>query len=334
MSSYKKFTSLLVLASAAGLGMAAQAFAADPVDPNQMIAAMEKAFGVTPGQRRNHTKGTCASGEFVGLKAGAQYSRSALFSGTTIPVVARFSLGGGNPHASDSDKGGRGMALEFKLGKELQHMTMLNVPVFGASVPGTFYDLLVALAPDEKTGKPDPEKMKLFRESHPDFHGMSSFIGSHNPPANYANAPYYSLHAFKFVDKTDKQTLVRWEFQPQDGMRPLTDAEMNKGETDFLENALIERTQAGPVKWDMFITLGQAGDSEVDASKPWPEDRLKVQVGTLALTSASNQTNGSCEPINFDPLVLADGIMATPDPVLRARSAAYAISFGKRLSGL
>ena len=40
-----------------------------------------------------------------------------------------------------------------------------------------------------------------------------------------------------------------------------------------------------------------------------------------------------CESINFDPMVMADGIAPTNDPVLRFRSQAYAVSFGKRLSG-
>jgi len=41
----------------------------------------------------------------------------------------------------------------------------------------------------------------------------------------------------------------------------------------------------------------------------------------------------ACEPINFDPLVMADGIAPTNDPVLLFRSPAYGVSFGKRLSG-
>jgi hypothetical protein len=55
------------------------------------------------------------------------YSRSLLFSGSTIPVVARFSVAGGNPNASDTEKSPRGMALEFRLANgSLQHMTMLK----------------------------------------------------------------------------------------------------------------------------------------------------------------------------------------------------------------
>ena len=45
------------------------------------------------------------------------------------------------------------------------------------------------------------------------------------------------------------------------------------------------------------------------------------------------QKGAACEGINFDPLVMADGIAATNDPVLKFRSPAYAVSFGKRLSG-
>lgn len=127
------------------------ASAAEPeVTPDQVVTSIENVFGVTPGQRRNHIKGICAAGQFVGIhKAAVAYTRSALFSGKPVPVVARFSLAGGNPKAPDTAKSPRGMALEFSLpNNEIQHMTMLNVPVFGAARPSTFYDQMVALKPD------------------------------------------------------------------------------------------------------------------------------------------------------------------------------------------
>jgi catalase len=334
MQTFKLKPVALILGFALLLDVSGKAPMADEVSPVDMVAAMEKAFGVTPGQRRNHTKGTCAVGEFTGLTDGAGYSRSGLFSGSPVPVTARFSVGGGDPHANDSDKGVRGMALEFKLPDGgLQHMTMLNVPIFGASVPQTFFDLLVALKPDEATGHPNPDAVKAFAESHPDFQAMGHFIETHNPPTSYANSPYYSLHAFRFMNKDNNSTLVRWEFQPQDGVKPLSDEELQKGVADFLEKTLIDRAGQSSIRWDMYIRIGQPGDAETDASQPWPEDRLKVKVGTLSLTGASSQADGTCEKINFDPLVVADGIAPTDDPVLRIRSGAYAVSYGKRLSG-
>jgi catalase len=37
--------------------------------------------------------------------------------------------------------------------------------------------------------------------------------------------------------------------------------------------------------------------------------------------------------INYDPLVMSDGIAPTDDPVLLFRSPSYALSFVKRLQG-
>jgi len=94
---------LLTLASSGAplLALGAQDPAPEVTGP-QMIDAFEGTFGVHPGQRRNHIKGTCAAGAFVGTPDAAALSRSALFSGKAIPVVARFSLGGGSPEVPDA----------------------------------------------------------------------------------------------------------------------------------------------------------------------------------------------------------------------------------------
>src|SRR5262245_40678705 len=114
-----------------------------------VVAALEGAYGVHPGERRHHTKGTCALGAFVGRSEAAAYSRSALFAGDAVPVVARFSLAGGDPHAPDAEKSPRGMALECRLPHgSLPQMTMINTPMFFAAVPRTFLDKMLALSPD------------------------------------------------------------------------------------------------------------------------------------------------------------------------------------------
>lgn len=54
-------------------------------------------------------------GIFVGAPEAAEYSRSQLFSGQEIEVVVRFSLAGGDPEASDTEKSPRGLCLQFRL---------------------------------------------------------------------------------------------------------------------------------------------------------------------------------------------------------------------------
>ncbi|MCC6917155.1 catalase family peroxidase [Nitrosomonas sp.] len=316
---------------AAPPGMAAE----QEATPDQVVSTLEGTFGIHPGERRNHIKGTCAAGEFIGLPEAARaYTRSALFSGRSVPVVARFSLAGGNPGVPDTAKIPRGMALEFRLPDgSLQHMTMLNTPVFGAATPQTFFDDIVARKPDPATGKPDPERIKAFRASHPDSLPQAEFLAENNPPVSWANSSYFGVHTFKFVSQDNKTTLIRWRFVPRDGEKQLSDDELRSASPSFLEDRLIERTERGPVRWDMIVTIGNPGDPEDNPTRLWPSNRKEIKMGTLMIVSAMSQEGAECKWINFNPLVMADGIEPTKDPILLFRSPVYGISFGKRLSG-
>lgn len=308
--------------------------AKDEVTADQVVTALEGTFGVHPGERRNHTKGTCAKGEFTATSKAAVYSRSALFSGKPVPVIARFSLAGGNPKVPDTAKNARGMALEFALpGGNLQHITMLNTPVFGAMQPRTFLDMLIATRPDPTTGKPDPEKIRAFKATHPDNLAQAEFLDKNNPPRSYATSAYFGIHTFKFINRENKVTFVRWRFVPQDGEQRLTNDELKSFPANFLEQALIERTRKGPARWDMIVSIGEPGDTENNPTIMWPTNRKEFKAGTLTISSAMPQKGAVCEPINFDPLVMSDGIEPTDDPILLFRSPAYAFSFSKRLGG-
>jgi catalase len=329
---------LLTFASAASslplLAVGAPAAAAEVTAP-QMIEAFEGTFGVHPGQRRNHIKGTCAAGEFVGRSDAAALSRSVLFSGKAIPVIARFSLGGGSPEVPDAAPAPRGMALELHLpGGGLQHITMIDAPIFGATSPASFRDAIVAAKPDPKTGKPDAEKLQAYLATHPDAMALREVASHHAPTANYYQTPYFSIHTFKFIDAKGAEHPVKWRFVPRDGIKELTAAETKAAPHDFLEKNLIERTHKGPAMWDMIVYVGEPGDPQDNPTLAWPETRKHFIAGTLSITQATPQQKGvACEPINFDPLIMADGMAPTNDPVLLFRSPAYAVSFGKRLSG-
>jgi catalase len=309
--------------------------ASSEVTAPQMVDAFEGTFGVHPGQRRMHIKGTCAAGEFVGSAEAAALSRSALFSGKTIPVVARFSLGGGSPEVPDAAPAPRGMALEFHLaGGALQHITMINAPIFATASPASFRDLIVAVKPDPKTGQPDPETLKAYFASHPDAKALTELSSHHTPTANYYQSTYFSVHTFKFIDAKGTERPVKWRFVPRDGTKEMTAAQMKAAPHDFLEKNLIERTRKAPAVWDMIVYVGEPGDPQDNPTLAWPETRKHFTAGTLTITQATPQQKGvACEPINFDPLVMADGIRPTNDPVLLFRSPAYAVSFGKRIAG-
>ena len=212
-------------------------------------------------------------------------------------------------------------------------MTMLNTPVFGAANPSTFNDMIIASKPDPTTGKPDPQKLHAFLAAHPDALAQSQFLMNNNPPESYTNSTYYSIHTFEFIASSGLMHPVKWRFIPHDGERRMTAAEMSSAPKDFLEQRLIERVSKDPARWDMVVYEGEPGDSLDNATIAWPETRKHFVAGTLMITQAMPQSGAACEKINFDPLVMADGMAPTTDPVLLFRSPAYAISFAKRLSG-
>src|ERR1700726_4658143 len=227
------------------------------------------------------------------------------------------------------------MALEFHPpGGSLQHITMINVPIFGATSPASFRDAIVAAKPDPKTGKPDPEKLKAYAATHPDAMALTQLASHHTPTSNYYQTTFFSVHTFKFIDAKRTEHLVKRPFVPRDVTKEMTAAEMKAAPHDFLEKSLIERTRKGPAVWDMIVYVGEPGDPQDNPTLAWPETRKHFTAGTPNITGATPQQKGiACEPINFDPLVMADGIAPTNDPILLFRSPAYAVSFGKRLSG-
>jgi catalase len=301
----------------------------------KVVDALQGAYGLHRGQRRNHTKGVGARGTFVGNPEAAAYSRSDLFAGESLEVVARFSLAGGDPHASDAEKTPRGMALEFRLPNgSLHHITMIHTPMFFAAVPQTFLDKFIALTVDPATGKPDRARFKEFEATHPDNTGQALFLQENNPPPSYANCAFYGIHTFKFINKQEKVTLVKFRFVPQDGEKQLTDAELASAPRDFLEKALMERLAKGPARWDMILTIGEPGDEETNPTILWPKNRKELKAGTLEIKSATPSMEAGSYKINYDPLVMADGIEPTDDPVLLFRSPSYATSYTRRLRDL
>ena len=248
-----------------------------------------------------------------------------------MPVTARFSMAGGNPKAPENGRSPRGLGLQLKTANgQIQHFTMLNTPVFGAKDPENFLGLLQTLIPDPATGKPELAKVQAFRAAHPDTQPQAGYLAKNSPPWSYATTPYFGIHTFFIKDNSGVEQKVRWQFVPKDGVKGLTEAEIKAPPTDFLQKRLAERLAKGPTQWTMQLVLGEAGDTETDPSVLWPKERKTLDIGLLSITE---QGGDACTGLNFDPNVLSTGLRASADRVLQMRSPAYAISFGKRLTG-
>lgn len=287
----------------------------------------ERVDGIYSGFRLNHAKGVCVSGSFESDGRGTRLSKAVVFKAGRVPVIGRFSFAGGNPYLADGPELVRGLGLLFKLSDGEEWRTaMINTPVFGVHTPQAFYDRLVAAQPDPKTGKPDPEKMAAFLGAHPETVQATKIIQSHPVSSGFANSTFYGLNAFWFTDVSGTSIRVRWSMLP---VQPFAPVNKTEGK-NYLFDALIAAIHQQPLLWHLIITMGQANDPTNDATIPWPDTREQVDVGTLTLDRVDSEETGSCRVINFDPLVLPDGMAPSDDPLISARSAVYSESFTRR----
>jgi catalase len=99
---------------------------------------------------------------------------------------------------------------------------------------------------------------------------------------------------------------------------------------DYLFDELIANIHQHSLQWHLIITVGQPGDPTNDATIPWPPDRRQIDAGVLTIDRIESENTSPARDINFDPLILPNGIVGSDDPLLSARSAAYAESFRRR----
>lgn len=306
-------------------------FTPHALTPAIMVDTFQQVDGVHSGFRRNHAKGVCVTGFFDSNGAGRAFSKAQIFNPGRAPVVGRFALAGGQPYAADTAQTVRSLALLLKSPNGEEWRTgMINLPVFVVNTPEAFHEFLIVSSPDPHTGKVDGAAMGAFVAKHPETAAAFKIIGSHPPSSGFADSPYFSLNAFRFVNAKGEDTPVRWWIKPEQQTPAPENAAATTADKNFLFDALISQLHAGPLRWHLIIIVGQPGDPTSQAASAWPQDRQQVDVGTITIDTIESEDTSPTRDINFDPLVLPNGISASDDPLLSTRSATYSQSFTRR----
>lgn len=297
----------------------------------QLINAIEHGSPPHPGFRRSHSKGTCVVGSFHASGAASPLSSARVFSQQDVSVIGRLSYPGTDPHAPDAKARFRSIALLLRTDDGQQWRTAMNsTPFFAVSTPEGFKEQVQASTPDPATGKPDPARMAAFMAAHPQAKALQEWAKSAPWSNSWANTSYYSVNAFIGTAADGSRHPLRWTLRPHAAVEPLDAEQSEQADADFLAEDFSTRLAAGPVRWDLVLIEAAPGDPIDDPSHAWPDDRRQVVAGVLELTSATPQATGECRDINFDPLILPDGLAASNDPILAARSAVYSQSFNRR----
>ncbi|MGW5441530.1 catalase family peroxidase [Nocardia asteroides] len=285
--------------------------------------------GVFPGFRRNHAKGAAVEGYFESNGNGVPLCRASAFRAGTYRLRGRFSLSGGNPHVADSAGIVRGLGLQIQLPVgEQWRLAMINLPVFLDPTPQDFHDRNLAFAADPDTGKPNPQAVADYLATHPRTAAAMAVTKAVPVAPSFATTTFHGLNAFEFTNAAGETVPVRWRLIPE---KATPDAVGVSPGHNMLFDQLTADIRRMPRRWTMQIVVGVPGqDRTDDATVAWPPQRRIVVVGTVVLTDVGTETSHNVRDVNFDPLILPHGIAASDDPLLAARSAAYATSFRRR----
>ncbi|ABE29527.1 catalase family protein [Paraburkholderia xenovorans LB400] len=294
--------------------------------PAKIVNGLAPPGGAALGFRRNHAKGICFTGSFESNGAAAALSRAPMLAPGSYPVTGRFNLATADPKAPDATVRVRGLSLRIVAPDRSEwRSAMIDAPVFPVATPQAFYALLEASA-----NKSDPDAMKNFAAAHPEFGAFVAWAGSAPWTGSYAQERYNSLNSFIFTNAAGEDQAVRWSFVPAAQPEAVPVDQLKARAADFLAADITQRVQSGPQRWTLVVTVANPGDPTADPSKAWPEDRRKVEAGTLVVNAIEPEADGPCRDLNFDPTVLPPGMHVSDDPFPAARSAAYSVSFNRR----
>jgi catalase len=148
--------------------------------------------------------------------------------------------------------------------------------------------------------------------------------------SGFENSTFNSLNTFRFINAAGAVAWVRWSLAPTQPFEPVSADASQQAGTNYLFNALIASIHRHPLEWQLVVTVAQPGDPTDDATIAWPSDRVQVDVGTVTIDHVESDDTSPARDINFDPLVLPDGMASSDDPLLSARSAVYSQSFARR----
>lgn len=295
------------------------------LSPAAAIDRLRAAFG-RPAEhdtrhRTLHAKGGFYSGTFTATARAAELCTAGHLQGGEVPILVRWSNGAGNPRASDKAPDVRGMAVSFKPPDgSATDLLGQTAPRFPVRTPEAFVAMTEAAT--------HPRKMPGFLLRSP--RAIPALVANARaqalvPPASYAVAAYYPVHAYRWVAADGAGSWVRYVLRPQSSTEP----EGAFAGRDRLREEIAARLAAGPVTYTLEVHVADDDDDPHDPRSVW-KPREVVDAGTLTVTSLADDPEADGNVVVFDPTRIVDGIELSDDPILRYRPQAYSESVKRR----
>src|SRR3954454_17710348 len=258
-------------ADAPGQGAQALPGSSGDVDPQAIVDALFAVSGDHKGVRASGAKGVCVKGAFTPSPEAPSLSKALHFT-RTVPMTARFLMGGGNPNISDKTKPvTRGFAMDFHDPSGPMVFCFISAPVFSTKTPRQLLDFVMARMPGPD-GKPDPDKIKAFAAANPETTRQAAWLNARPVPASFAGVDYWGVQVYTLTNGKREATIAKLKAVAGAGQLGLSDDELKAKPDNFYADELKERIGQRPVTFDFVAVLGEPGDPTDDSTAMWPEE--------------------------------------------------------------
>ncbi|MCR1289256.1 catalase [Shouchella clausii] len=293
-------------------------------------------------ERVVHARGAGAHGYFqsygkVGDEPISKYTRAKVFTNTEVktPVFVRFSSVIHGIHSPETLRDPRGFAVKFYTEDGNWDLVGNNLKIFFIRDPLKFPDMVHAFKPDPVTNRQSMERFFDFVSQSPESTHMITFVFSPwGIPANYRNMQGSGVHAYKWVNEEGKAMLVKYHWEPVQGIKNLTQKEAEQIQGKNFNHAtqdLYEAIEKGDYpEWELYVQLMEDGEhpeldfDPLDPTKLWYKDQFPWhKVGKMVLNKNPENYFAEVEQAAFGTGVLVDGLDFSDDKLLQGRTFSY-----------
>ncbi|WP_127479010.1 catalase [Nocardioides pantholopis] len=293
-------------------------------------------------ERVVHARGFVAYGEFEatgkwGDEPIERYTRAKLFNtaGKKTDLAIRFSSVIGGRDSSEAARDPRGFAVKFYTEDGNWDLVGNNLGVFFIRDAIKFPDVIHSLKPDPVTFRQEPARIFDFMSQTPEsMHMLVNLFSPRGIPADYRHMQGFGVNTYKWVNAEGVSHLVKYHFQPRQGVKSLTEEDAANIQANDLGHAskdLYEAIERGDhPQWDLYVQLMEDHDhpeldfDPLDDTKVWPEEIFEPKlVGTMTLNRNVADHHNENEQIAFGTGVLVDGLDFSDDKMLVGRTFSY-----------
>jgi len=293
-------------------------------------------------ERVVHARGTGAHGYFeaygtVGNEPISKYTRAKVFQqkGKKTPLFVRFSTVIHGGHSPETLRDPRGFAVKMYTEDGNWDLVGNNLKIFFIRDAMKFPDLVHAFKPDPVMNRQDGERIFDFISNTPEAMHMITFLFSPwGIPANYRQMQGSGVNTYKWVNADGTAVLVKYHWEPLQGIRNLTQAQAEEIQGKNFNHAtqdLYDSIERGEFpQWELNVQIMSDGEhpeldfDPLDDTKLWPKDQFPwMPIGKMTLDRNPVNFFAEVEQAAFGTGVLVDGLDFSDDKMLQGRTFSY-----------